>query len=203
MIVLKKPTRPFIEEYIGRQSQEPFTYSFVGRTQTETDPPPGYVVDHNRIELGTGEAVFQSACRALSQWQMFNIGWVELCWPDAPIKEGMTVGVLISLFGMWWLNATRIVYLIEETTPIRRYGFAYGTLTDHAESGEERFSVEWREDDTVWYDLLAFSRPRHPLAKIGRPLVRQFQKRFAADSLLAMQKLDKAASLPKIAFLDR
>jgi alpha-ketoglutarate-dependent taurine dioxygenase len=43
--------------------------------------------------------------------------------------------------------------------PVRRFAFAYGTLAEHAESGEERFQVEWREDDSVWYDILAFSRP--------------------------------------------
>jgi uncharacterized protein (UPF0548 family) len=26
--------------------------------------------------------------------------------------------------------------------PVRRFGFAYGTLPDHVESGEERFTVE-------------------------------------------------------------
>jgi uncharacterized protein (UPF0548 family) len=120
---------------------------------------------------------------------MFQIGWVTLCWPNTPIQEDKTVAILVNLFGIWWLNACRIVYTIDQTEPIHRFGFAYGTLTDHAESGEERFSVEWREDDTVWYDILAFSRPNHPLVKIGRPLARRTQKRFAAGSLLAMQNL--------------
>jgi uncharacterized protein (UPF0548 family) len=36
-------------------------------------------------------------------------------------------------------------------------------------AGEERFTVEWRcQDDSLWYDLLAFSLPRHPLARLGR-----------------------------------
>ena len=55
------------------------------------------------------------------------------------------------------------------------------------ESGEERFTVEWRdEDDSVWYDLFAFSIPRHPLAKLAPPLSRRLQRRFARDSLHAM-----------------
>jgi hypothetical protein len=42
-----------------------------------------------------------------------------------------------------------------------RYGFAYGTLPEHAEAGDERFAVELRpEDETVWYDIYAFSRPK-------------------------------------------
>jgi uncharacterized protein (UPF0548 family) len=29
---------------------------------------------------------------------------------------------------------------------MRRFGFAYGTLAQHAESGEERFTVEWNRE---------------------------------------------------------
>jgi uncharacterized protein (UPF0548 family) len=70
---------------------------------------------------------------------------------------------------------------------VKRFGFAYGTLAEHAESGEERFTVEWdRDEDTVWYDILAFSRPRNSLARLGYPLSRLLQKRFAKDSKAAM-----------------
>ena len=64
----------------------------------------------------------------------------------------------------------------------------YGTLPEHSESGEELFAVEWREDDSVWYDLLAFSRERHPLAKMAYPLARDLQRRFRRDSGAAMQR---------------
>ena len=83
------------------------------------------------------------------------------------------------------MNACRIVYVVEEQ---QRYGFAYGTLSEHAERGEERFTVEWkREEDTVWYDLLAFSKPG-PMARLGYPLARRLQKRFAHDSKEAMKR---------------
>jgi uncharacterized protein (UPF0548 family) len=85
------------------------------------------------------------------------------------------------------LNACRIVYLVDEEGAVKRFGFAYGTLAEHAEIGEERFTVEWnRADDTVWYDILAFSRPRQMLAKLGYPLSRSLQKRFAEGSKAAM-----------------
>ena len=41
------------------------------------------------------------------------------------------------------MNAGRVVYLVDEDGPVPRFGFAYGTLPGHAESGEERFLVEW------------------------------------------------------------
>ena len=49
--------------------------------------------------------------------------------------------------------------------------------------------VEWHHDDgSVWYDILAFSRPNHALAKLGKPFSRALQKRFARDSKRAMAK---------------
>ena len=70
---------------------------------------------------------------------------------------------------------------------MKRFGFAYGTLTEHAESGEERFTVEWnRDDDKVWYDILAFSRPRQMPARLGYPFSRSLQRKFANASKVAM-----------------
>ncbi len=44
---------------------------------------------------------------------MFNIGWVMLCWPGAPIEIGQDVGILIALYGLRSLNACRIVYTLD------------------------------------------------------------------------------------------
>ncbi len=97
------------------------------------------------------------------------------------------MAVLAHLFGLWWLNACQIVYVVDDAGPMTRYGFAYGTLPAHAESGEERFMIEWdRPDGNVWYDILAFSRPNYVLTRLGYPLVRRIQKKFARDSAAAM-----------------
>ena len=99
------------------------------------------------------------------------------------------MAVLARIAGLWWLNACRIVYVIDEAGPVQRFGFAYGTLPDHAETGEERFLIEWdRADNSVWYDILAFSRPRHPLTRLGYPFARLVQKSFARQSAAAMQR---------------
>ena len=89
--------------------------------------------------------------------------------------------------------------VVDEPGPVRRFGFAYGTLPDHVESGEERFVVEWDEaSGEVWYDILAFSRLRHPLVRIGNPYVRRMQKRFGKESAAAMQRTvrDERDSIP-------
>ena len=123
----------------------------------------------------------------MRRWEMFNLGWVCVFQADAPIEVGTCAVVIVRHLGFYSLNAARIVYRIEEDGPVKRYGFAYGTLDEHAERGEERFLVEWnREDDSVWYDLFAFSQPRHPLARFGYPVSRMLQSRFARDSKRAM-----------------
>lgn len=117
---------------------------------------------------------------------MFDIGWVSVFPSEARIEAGVVVGVLVSHYGFWSVNPARILETIDEP---RRFGFTYGTLPQHGEEGEERFLVEWIEDDSVWYDLHAFSRPNHWLARLGYPLTRMLQKRFARESLAAMVQL--------------
>jgi uncharacterized protein (UPF0548 family) len=78
--------------------------------------------------------------------------------------------------------------LTEERGKTERFGFAYGTLLDLAEIGEERFLVEFNpEHQEVWYDIRAFSRPG-TLARLGYPIARGLQRRFVRDSKAAMVK---------------
>lgn len=187
MSLFRKPSPDAIRDFLTAQAGFDVTYATVGATATM--PPSGYVVDHTRVRLGDGEQVFHAAQAALARWDHFRLGWVEATPTDTPLKAGEVVAVVARVLGVWWLNACRIVYVVDEAGPVCRFGFAYGTLPGHAESGEERFVVEWdRADDGVWYDILAFSRPNHLLARLGYPLTRRTQKRFARDSAAAMQK---------------
>jgi uncharacterized protein (UPF0548 family) len=182
---LKAPPEAEIRHFISAQHESQFSYTEVGASAGQV--PRGYSVDHNRIELGSGEIAWQRAVEAVRGWQMFDMPWLRLCWPTAPIHVGTEVAVLVHHFGFFSLNACRIVYLVDDNQGIKRFGFAYGTLKEHAESGEERFTVEWnRADDRVFYDILAFSRPRQTLAKAGYPLSRLLQRKFAEDSKAAM-----------------
>ena len=187
MFSLKKPSDAEIRQFLRVQQSLPFSYLEVGASRG--DLPSGYTVDHNRVRLGEGQQVFDRARQAIQGWEMFRVGWMRLLWPGASIEAGTTVGLLTWQLGVWSLNACRVVYVIEEDEPVQKYGFAYGTLPDHAERGEERFMVEWHHsDDSVWYDICAFSRPKQFLAKAAYPFTRRLQKRFARDSMRAMLK---------------
>ena len=184
MFKISAPTERDVEKFIADQRNLPFTYSEVGATNTT--PPAGYNVDHNRIRLGEGEATYQRAVEALKNWRHFDLGWVMIVPRGVAVEAGATVAVKARAFGTWSLNACRVVYVIDEP---RRFGFAYGTLPDHVERGEERFLIEWLDNDFVWYDILAFSRPQHPLVKLSSPLARRLQKRFARESLIRMKSV--------------
>jgi uncharacterized protein (UPF0548 family) len=188
MFLIRKPSAEVAGRFLSAQRELPFTYSSIGSTHNE-ESPAGFNVDHNRLEIGHGPHDFERAVLALRSWRQFDLGWVEVVSPDTPIDANEVVAVRAHTFGLWSLNACRIVYVINETEPFRRFGFAYGTLPDHVECGEERFMIEQGGDGSVYYDIFAFSRPRHPLARLGLPVVRRLQKRFAMDSLAAMRRV--------------
>ena len=191
MFLIKEPTPSQIVEFVSSQRELPFTYSAVGAT--DGTPPIGFTLDHNRTQLGVGLQIYERALDALQNWQQFDLGWVSIVPEGVSLEVGATVAVKARAFGWWTLNATRIVYVVSDDGPVKRFGFAYGTLPDHVECGEERFTIELHEvDSSVWYDILAFSRPRHPLVRMSFPLARMLQKRFVRDSLAHMCSLVSA-----------
>lgn len=182
MFLLGTPSEVRVEGFLAAQSELPFSYPDVGASRER--PPAGYTVDSYRVPLGRGERTFELGKRALQSWRMFDLGWTEVLPREAPIEPGTTVAVLARHLGFVSLNAARIVYVDREED---RYGFAYGTLPGHAARGEERFGiVRDPSDGSVYHEVLAFSRPRHPLSYVGYPVTRLLQRRFARDSRRAM-----------------
>lgn len=188
MFLIKRPTAKRITHFLRSMETLPFSYTQAGMTAVHQ--PAGYRVDHNRVILGKGPETFEHAVTSLKHWRHFDLGWVKLFPEDAPVAVGSTVAVLVNHWFLWSLNGCRIVYIVDQNEgPNRRFGFAYGTTFEHAERGEERFTIEWNaSDDTVSYDILAYSRPQHWLARTGYPMTRWWQRRFARESLEAMQR---------------
>lgn len=188
MFLLTKPTKPTIQQFINDSRNSELSYPEINATRGE-ERPVGYNIDHNRIRLGSGLGDFEKAKNAIAGWKMFDMKWVRLCHADTTIEVGREVAIMVKHFGFYSINAARIVYVMDNADNVHRFGFAYGTLAEHGEIGEERFSVEFHEETgEVWYDLYAFSRPASLLARVGYPLSRYLQKSFAADSKRAMFK---------------
>lgn len=185
MFLLSRPVESQIRTILAGQRARNFSYPNVGATRSVM--PTGYAVLRGRIDLGHGSATFDRAVVALRGWKMFDVHCVQLFWPHVRIESGEVVTVVVKHFGFWSVNCCRIVYVVDEDGPIRRYGFAYGTLPEHAEQGEERFTVEWdRASGLVCYNILSFSRPRSAVVKAAFPVARWMQRRFLGHSLAAM-----------------
>jgi uncharacterized protein (UPF0548 family) len=130
---------------------------------------------------------------------MFRMPWVRLFGPTASIETGATVALAARTMGFWTVNACRIVYTLDEGGPVETFGFAYGALPHHVERGEERFTVQWdHADDSVRYDLWSFSKPGHLLIRLGEPLVRRLQQRFAEASMAAMVAACESPTSPSL-----
>ena len=188
MISIRQPVADRIGRLCESAAEDPFSYKEVGATQANL--PTDYNVDRYSGVIGEGPSGFRAARAAIQGWTPFRLPWMKVIAGGAP-QGGLVVAVIVHLVGLWWTNLSRVIYTIDEP---RRFGFAYGTLRHHAESGEERFLVELDETTgRVTYSVLAFSRPRHILARLGYPLSRAAQRRFGTETVRAMR--DEVARL--------
>ena len=182
---LRRPSEPALRQWLIGQSGQPFCYASVGASR-EALAPRGWFVNQARVRLGAGAATYQRARKALANWRMIP-AWVGARAAGESIELGSIYALSARYLGVWTVNACRVVYVIDEPGEIDRFGFGAGTLHGHAMSGEERFLVTWDHgDDSVWYEVWSFSRPRHWLAWAAVWLIRRLQQRFAVDSAAAM-----------------
>jgi uncharacterized protein (UPF0548 family) len=185
MFLTRRPSITDTERFLDRSRRLPLSYGPIGLL---SHPSDGYTLDEQVVAIGHGAADFDRARTALAAWKHFDIGWVELFPKEAPIDTGTVVAVLIRHLGFWSLNGARVLYHVGGNDN-RTFGFAYGTLTNHAEHGEELFEVRIDPDSgDVLYRIRAASWPQSPLARIGQPIVRLLQARFRRDSAAAMKR---------------
>jgi uncharacterized protein (UPF0548 family) len=183
MFLARRPSRGAIDRFVRNSRELPLSYGPIGIVNGET---PGRDLVEAIVTIGRGRADFDRAKAALMAWKQFDIGWIEAFPRHAPVEVGTVVAVLIRHLGFWSLNGCRVLYIVGGDG---RFGFAYGTLTNHAESGEELFDVFLDpESDEVMYRIRATSKPRAALAHIGQPIVRALQVRFRQDSATAMKR---------------
>ena len=118
---------------------------------------------------------------------MFNLAWARVANPSALIDQGQLVAVEVRTLGVWSVNLSCIVETVNTPT---RFGFIYKTTSMHVEEGEECFLLELEPgSEDVTYQLEAVSRPQDLFARLGLPLSRVFQHRFARDSHRRMREI--------------
>jgi uncharacterized protein (UPF0548 family) len=172
-ITLRRPTASQLEQLRRRLTDQPVTYRDVGASADRT-LPSGYRHDRRALALGSGVEAWQAAKSALTDWKAHENAGVTVTPPRAPLTTGTTVTAATQVGPLWVIAPCRIVYTTD--TP-ERFGFAYGTLPGHPEDGEEAFHVVREADETVRFEIVAFSRPASLLVRMGGPLSRAVQQR--------------------------
>ena len=186
MFLTSRPSTERVERFLRDSQELPLSYGPVGIVKPES---PHHDVGQWTMAIGQGRADFERARTALLAWRQFDIGWVEAFPPRAPVEVGTVVAVLIRHLGFWSLNGCRVLYRVGGDADDRRFGYAYGTLPNHAEAGEELFEVLMDSaTHKVMYRIRAVSWPNATLARVSRPIVRALQARFRSDSAAAMAR---------------
>lgn len=185
MFLARRPSAEQIDRFLRESQALPLSYSPTGiATATARED-----LDEMTAVIGRGTAAFERARAALIAWKQCDLGWIETFPRDAPIAAGTVVAVLIRHCGFWSLNGCRVLYRAGSLDDLARFSFAYGTLTNHAESGEELFEVRLDpQTDDVSYRIRAVSWPQTALARVGQPIVRMLQERFRRESAAAMRR---------------
>lgn len=157
-----------LHRLLVRYEQADVTYPEIGATRGQL--PAGYRHTRRRAALGSGRDVFVRASAALLSWEMHRRSGLAVA-ADGAAATGDTV---VLGFGPSpaLVVPCRVIYEVDETD---RRGFAYGSLPDHPERGEESFVVTMDGPGNVWLEIVAFSRPALALARVAGPIARGLQ----------------------------
>ncbi|MEX5258336.1 DUF1990 family protein [Kocuria arenosa] len=159
----------------------PLSYPEVGATAGQL--PDGYedLVVHRVI--GHGESTFHGTADRLLSWHMHRAVGLTVTATCCRVEPGSRVRLRLGRHLLRMSFACQVVYVVEDE---RCRGFAHGTLRGHPERGEERFCVEWQDDDAVVFTLTAFSRPGTWASRAVAPVSRRLQQRCSRRYIQAL-----------------
>jgi uncharacterized protein (UPF0548 family) len=185
MLRLARPSDAQLLRVLSRVGDNSLTYDEVGATSSEPLPGGYHHVRAERV-LGNGDAVFAKASVALRHWEPQKGSGLSLV-ADGPVMSGTTVAMAAPLPVGFAIATCRVVY-VEEGADL--FAWAYGTLSEHPERGEERFEVT-RSEDAVVFRVTAFSLPQQLLARIASPMARGLQSKATKRYLDAMERASR------------
>jgi uncharacterized protein (UPF0548 family) len=191
VFLMRRPSAAEIERFNDQSEKLPLSYGPAGIIWRSADDGR---LDEQVVTIGRGRDDFFRAREALINWKHLDIGWVHAFPRPWSIEPGTNVAVLIRHLGFWSLNGARVLNHVTGSGAGPAFGFVYGTLTNHAESGEELFEVSLDvQSGEVRYRIRAVSWPQNVLTRIGQPIARQLQARFRRDSAAAMHRATLSA----------
>jgi uncharacterized protein (UPF0548 family) len=180
-IRLRRPTAAQLAALLERCRAEPLTYTPIGGSLGGA-VPAGLKRREWSTELA-GAAAFERGRRAIRGWGVHRGAGLEVL-PDGPLTVGTNVAISAPL-PLGYVEITcRVVAIIDE---LDRFGFAYGTLPVHPETGEESFVIS-RGDHGARFDVRAVSRPVDPFARAFSLIASRLQDAAVRRYLSSMQR---------------
>ncbi|MCA1269619.1 DUF1990 domain-containing protein [Streptomyces rubiginosohelvolus] len=152
------------------------TYPEVGATRLGP-LPRGYHHLHHSTRVGRGAEDFAAAGAAITEWRMHRASGARVEASARRAEPGGDVRISVGLGPLRFAAPCEVIWTAYEEDG--RTGFGYGTLPGHPENGEECFVVDLAEDGTVWFTVLAFSRPASWYTRLAGPLVPVVQHWYA------------------------
>ncbi|MEV6400592.1 DUF1990 domain-containing protein [Streptomyces sp. NPDC051907] len=138
--------------------------------------PDGYHHLHHTVRVGRGRAAFETAGEAVVTWRMHRRSGARVRADAERAEPGARVEVSAGVGPLRFAAPCEVIWTAYESD---RTGFAYGTVSGHPERGEESFVVDLRDDGSVWFTVMAFSRPAVWYTRLAGPLVPVLQKLYA------------------------
>jgi uncharacterized protein (UPF0548 family) len=164
------------------------TYPEIGATRGDA-LPQGYRHVRRHAPLGVGADVFGRAVDGLRRWEMQRKAGLRVPASAPPPAPGVRVTMSVARLRI----PCEVVWVVDEE---RRYGYGYGTLPGHPESGEEAFEVRLDGADQVWLHIRAFSRPARWFTRLAGPLGWYAQDLATYRYVAAMRKIAKGPERP-------
>ncbi len=145
------------------------TYGHVGSTLAPASRSGEFT---DSIDVGFGQHAFASARAALQSWVPQRAIGAQIVPADQAVELGATVLLVVPRGPVFFIAVDRVVAVIDER---RKYAFAYGTLPGHPERGEESFSVDWLDDDSVRVAIRVQAESSTVVGRLAGPVTRWLQ----------------------------
>jgi uncharacterized protein (UPF0548 family) len=158
--------------------KDELTYDHPGSTLREPARPGARV---QAVTLDAGGDLDAGAA-TLRRWATHAGIGAHLYPPGVEPTEGETVLVVVPFGPVEMVVPNRIVTVVDEPD---RFGFAYGTLPGHQESGEELFLAHRTAPGRLRLEVRIDARPATTLTRVAAPIVARVQHVAARRYLAA------------------
>ncbi|MDR7234474.1 DUF1990 domain-containing protein [Agrococcus sediminis] len=103
------------------------------------------------------------------------------------LQPGDSIDQRVRVLGMQIHAPMRVIAIEEEASS---HGVILGTLEGHPEAGEERFTIEIVEDETVFLHFRALVRDAKWWARLGSPIARAMRRRYHDRYMDVLRSID-------------